>query len=302
MNSSILVRILKLGGLAFLWAVSAANCDASETRKVNRMNENQNIEVINKSQDSGDLAVAAVNLARSNDPNDHTFLAQVLQTPEFLSRLDNEQDYAQPRKFLRVASVLDALEKNTSSTARDLLIDLMRSPVFTEEPSRAELLIEVSESIRPAPPEVVEFWNRHSDPDDIYMNLLMHALVENGSQPALEVFEQKIADDRNTEKRRIWWLRKEIPPSSNKILVLESCSRMLRGEMDSNLKVSLVEVLFDFQSTWFRPSTPVTAAPLSSYGEAERNKLKSIGHYALQNLELPKALKTAVQDVLNELK
>lgn len=163
-------------------------------------------------------------------------------------------------------------------------------------------MIEVSESIRPAPPEVVAFWNRHSDPDDVYMNLLMHALIENGSQPALGMFEEKIADDRYSEKRRVWWLRKEIPPNCNKILVLESCSRMLRGEMDGNLKVSLVEVLFNFQSTWFRPSTPVTAAPLSSYGEAERNVFRGLGQYALKNIELPKILKAAVQDVLDELK
>jgi hypothetical protein len=301
MNASNFVQLLKFGGLALLWAVSAASCNAGEPGKVNKMNENQNIEVINKSQNSGDLAVAVVNLARSNDPNDHAFLAQVLQAAEFLSRLDSEQDYSQPRNFLRVASVLDALEKNTSPSARELLIDLMRSPVFTETPSRVELLIEISESIRPAPPEVVEFWNRHSDPDDVYMNILMHALVQNGSQPALDVFEQKIGDDRYPEKRRIWWLRKEIPPSCNKILVLDCCSRMLQGGMNSTLKVSLVEVLFDFQSTWFRPSTPVTAAPLSSYGKAERNKLKTIGQYALQNLELPKTLKAALQDRLDEL-
>ena len=74
---------------------------------------------------------------------------------------------------------------------------------------------------------------------------------------------------------------------------------MLRGAMDSKLKVSVAEVLFDFQSTWFRPATSVTAATLSSFGETERNQLKAIGQYALQNLELPETLKAAVQDRLD---
>ena len=265
------------------------------------MTEKRPSEVIMSSEDPGELVVAAIALARSINPEDQPLLGSMLKTPGFLGRLDSETDYAQPPNFLRIASVIDALKKNPAMSAQSLLIDLMISPVFTESPSRVVLLIEASIAIRPAPPEVVAFWERHTGVESVYMNILMHALMENCSEGAVELFFKKIGDSQYEEKKRIWWMRENIPPHCNDPLVLENCLKMFKGITADKLKIGLVEVLFDFQRTWFRPSTPVSTVPLSAFKPNERLKLHSVGEYALQNLTLPDTLQQAVKDTLKKL-
>ena len=43
-------------------------------------------------------------------------------------------------------------------------------------------------------PEVVAFWDAHSQPDDGFGNVTIAALIENGSPPALQLFVSKLLD------------------------------------------------------------------------------------------------------------
>ncbi len=259
-------------------------------------------ETIQTSKDPAEVAVAAVTLARSREPADLNHLADVLKQPDFLNRLDSEADYAQPRKFLRLAAVLTELRKNGSPAARDVFVALMQSPSFVESPSRAELLLEASETLRPASPEVVAFWNRLSNPDDVYMNLLMPVLGRNGTKPAVDFYEKKIADPAYPQRKRIWWMRTVIPPHRNQTLFLDSCLNLLKGPLESDLKTSLVEVLFNFQESWFRQSTPTTCVPLAAFSGDAKAKLREIGEYALEHVTLDGSLTAAVKGQLQALK
>ena len=76
---------------------------------------------------------------------------------------------------------------------------------------------------------------------------------------------------------------------------------MLQGTTTIELKHGLVEALFDFQSDWFRPSTPVEEAPFDSLGAAERQQMKAIGEYAIGYLQLQDALAEKVKQTLLQL-
>jgi hypothetical protein len=265
------------------------------------MSDSQDISVVNASNDPDELVAALINLARSSDMQSHQFLTQRLLDMQFIGLLDSEEDYEQPPRHLRLSSVLDELAKNPANSATFVLLQLTQSPGFIEAPSRSELLLEATKEIRPAPPQLVAFWNWLSDPEGVYMHPLMRALAINGTRPALEIFERVIADVRHDDDRRLWWLRIEIPPRRNNIEVLYSCLRMLQGNTTIALKHSLVEALFDFQIDWFRPSTPVEEAPFNSLGDVERQQLKIIGEYAINYLELNNELSGAVKRALRQI-
>ena len=158
------------------------------------MTDDSLITTVETTDDPDELVVALVHLAQSAEPSSHQYLGQRLGDPTLLTRLDSEDDYAQPPDFLRLSAVLDALVKNQAPTAQGAIVTLAVSEAFVEAPSRAELLLRATEAIRPPPDGLVAFWNRLADPADVYMHLLMRTLVNNGTPAALEIYERVIAD------------------------------------------------------------------------------------------------------------
>ncbi len=258
-------------------------------------------QVLQSSEDSAELVVAAVTLARGAEPREHETLLKSLQSTAFLGRLDSEEDYQRPRRMLRVASVLDALAENKAPSAREVLVSLTQNPSFLDFPSRAELLIEASVVIRPATPEVVKFWQKHLDADDVYVTLVIDALLENGTAPALELLEKTMADEAYDDETKISWMRVSLLPHRNDTPLLRSCERMLEGGLPEHLRPNLVEVLFDWQETWYRPSNLISCPNPAELGASARAQLRKIGQYALSNVKLDGKQRQAVEDTLEQL-
>jgi hypothetical protein len=259
-------------------------------------------QILQTSDDPDELVVAAVELARSRDAAAHRVLGTSLQSASFLQRLDSSQDYAQTRDQLRVAAVLRALSENREPSARELLVALTKSTTFIEAPSRVELLIEASVDFRPPAQEVIRFWEKHFGPDDVYKHLIIKTLVENGSKPALELYEKTMAGSVYSDGQKTAWLRQTVPPYRDRAALLDTCDRMLRGGLPESLRPVLVEALFDFQpQEWFRPSTEVSCAPLERFGAMARQRMRAIGEYALKNVSLPERTRQAVADTLEQL-
>ncbi len=290
---------LGFGAILLQARCTAANSDYAQPRE-NNMDADP-AQVLQSSEDSAELVVVAVTLARSAEPRDHETLLKSLQSTVFLGRLDSEEDYQRPRRMLRIASVLDALAKNKASSAREVLVSLTQNPPFLDFPSRTELLIEASVVIRPATPETVKFWEKHFDPEDIYVTLLVEALLENGTTPALELFEKKMADPAFEDERKVYWMRVKVLPHRNDTPVLRSCERLLADGLPENLRPNLVEVLFDWQETWYRPSNLITCPNPAGLGASGRAQLRRIGQYALKNVKLSNEQRQAVENTLEQL-
>ena len=236
-------------------------------------------------QESRDLMLEATRLARSNEPADHVSLLGKLQSEDFLKKLDGEKAYRGPARNLRLRPVLEALSKNPAPSARNALGTLIQTPSFYREPARADLLIKACAEVRPAPPEVIQFWDGHSQPDDGFTPLTIDALVCNGSETAIALLEKKMTDPRHGEEDKLDWMRSSILTHRNDLTLLHGCERMLAGNLSPKLKVSLVEVLFDYRpAEWYRPSGVLRPPDRRLASPPALAQLQRIGDYALRNL------------------
>ncbi len=286
--------------LALLLPVAACGQRAGADRKEEKMPDSP-AQILESSQDGADLAVAALELARSAQPADHRTLQRYLQSAAFLSRLDSQEDYKRSRRTLRIAAVLRALAENEAPSARALIVTLAQTPEFVEFPTRTELLLEASAVVRPEPPELARFWAQCSDPDDVYISLLVDALLRNGSPLALDLFERMMADARYEEDEKISWLRLKVLPHRNELPVLQSCERLLDGRLPEGLRAPLVEALFDWRPEWYRPSNNVRRPRLEDLTPDGRDQLRKIGRQALAGVALTPQQRQVVEGTLKSL-
>ncbi len=259
------------------------------------------ITTLQTSKDPGELVTAAVGLARADDADGHKAVGQSLASARFLDRLDSQQAYDSVRGDLRVARIMKALSGNKAPSARAVLVGLTQDKSFLREPSRAELLIEACAELRPPAPEVIKFWDRYTDPDDSYMNLVVTAVVHNGSTPALELFEKYLLDQAYERSTKQSWMRSDVVKHRNDPGLLQSCERLLMKGLPEQLDPDLVEVLFDFKGSWYRPSTAVSPPPREAMTGRARAQLRRLGEYALQNVSLTSGQKQAVESTLEQL-
>jgi len=281
--------------------IGCAGCKSFQANAREKQMIEEPVSVLHTSDDSDELLTAALSLARSEHPDDHQALLKSLKSSKILGKLDSAEDYLQMRDWLRVAKVIQRLSENKAPSALSVLTAWMKDPVFLAEPSRVELLIEASAVIRPATPEVVDFWNRHADPNGIYINLIMPAVVTNGTRPALEVFEQKMADPSYEDELKIDCMRRDVLRHRDLAPLLKSCESLLTKGLPERLRPELVEVLFDYKAEWYKPANTVNPPDGSKMTVTGRATLRHIGEFALKNLTLTQGQRRAVEDTLARL-
>jgi hypothetical protein len=258
--------------------------------------------VLATSENRKELSAYARLLARSGQPADHNELRRWLESEEFLGRLDEPERYQGAPGKLRLNEVLRELSANRAASAEAVLVALTRSPGFRAEPLRIDLLIRACVPIRPAPADVIRFWDEHWMPDDGYSHLTAGAVCDNGSPPALALLERKMADPDHPDDDKPVWMVTGIMMHRNEPLMLESCERMLRGGIPEGLRPLLVEALFDYRPLeWFRPATVLVPPDRKLAGAAARDRLRRIGEFVLQSVTLTEAQKDAVKAGLEEI-
>lgn len=212
-------------------------------------------QTVAQSTDSKALVHAAQVLASSDDPLDHRALGAALVDAGFLARLDEDAAYHGRLNKLRVARVLRTLGKKLDASRAALLVGLMGAPGFLAQDMRTDMLIKVSASLRPSPPEAIAFWDAHCQPEDGFGNLTIAALIENGSPPALELFVTKLLDSAHPEDDRLEWLRQNVLPHRQNVDLLRACRQALARGLEPPLDLVLVQVIFDYRPEWYRPAT-----------------------------------------------
>jgi hypothetical protein len=288
--------------LAFMLAlVSAAAQQPSQggTKKEARMNDAIS-HIFESSRDPKQLLQAALDLARSNQEQEHSYLSRWLRSPEFLSRLDTVEEYASTGRRLRISMVLQALSMNAAPSAPAVLVQLGSSHAFLANDARVDFLIQYSQAIRPAPEDLVRFWDAHCQPDDGFANLTVATLVANGTEPALALLERKFADPRFEHEDKVSWMQANIYAHRNDPPLLLWCEHVFAGKtLADDLKLALAEVLFDPKpQQWFRPATVVVPPPLERATTDAKTTLQRIGTLVLQSKWATPELRHAVPRTL----
>jgi hypothetical protein len=162
-------------------------------------------------------------------------------------------------------------------------LHLAGSREFLAHDARTRFLIEYSRAIRPAPEELVRFWDAHFQPDDGFSNSTAATLVANGTEPALHLLETKLADSRFEHEDKLAWIRTEIYAHRNDVPLLLWCERELAGRaLGDDLKLALAEVLFDPKpQQWFPPASVVIPPPLDQLSPEGRAVLERAGKQVL---------------------
>jgi hypothetical protein len=246
---------------------------------------------------------AALALAASALPSDHATLRQELLSEDFLARLGPPKTSRRSPQDSPLLPVLQTLSTNPAPSARQVLLALTQAASFNRNPDRTDLLIRACAALRPAPPEVVAFWDQHCQPEDGFTPLTIEALVENGSAPALALFEKKMLSNRFSDDVKTDWMRSSVLTHRNDLAVLQSCQRLLAGALPHKLRPALVEVFFDYKpAEWFPPDTVLRPPARAQAGTEARAQLRAIGMWALQNLSLTESEKSAIRQTLADQK
>jgi hypothetical protein len=240
--------------------------------------------------------------ARGNEPSRHATVAQKLQTPDVLDALDTAEDYRNAGQFrLRVTQVTEALARNPAATAIEAFLALTTSDRFLARDERILGLLRTSVFIRPAPDRLVTFWDRHSRPDDGFTPTTIEVLLANGSQPALSLFEQKMADGRHDDDSKTGWLRSDVLVHRNDLLLLQGCERLLHDKLSEYLQRELVNVLFDYRpAEWYPPSACPSPQPLARASKEALDQLVKVAVVALTMVELSREQRAVVRGRMEE--
>jgi len=235
-----------------------------------------------------ELLRTLLGMARSDEPAQHAQVLGELRNGAVLARLDTDADYEMASKFrLRVAQVVEALARNPAASAQNAFVVLTSDPVFLAHDERIIALIRASAHVRPAPAPLVAFWDQHCRPDDGFTPTTVTALVDNGSPPALELLERKMADPGHEDDEKISWMRTDMLTHRNAVPQLEMCERMLNGALPPDLCPALVEAIFDYRpQEWFRPAKSYSAPRLESASREALDVLMRVAIVALTMIRL----------------
>jgi hypothetical protein len=241
-------------------------------------------------------------LARSTQGGDLLALKAQLTDVTFLAKLDTDEAYQGQAKRLRVAGVLQVLAENPSRQAQEVLLSLTTSRAFVEHPARVDLLIQALVQIKPAPEQAVVFWDKRFQPQDGHSGVTVWALLDNGSVPAISLFEKKMVDERFPETERRYWLTGPVVQHRNDLILLQGCERLLNSLLEEPYRLLMVDVLFDYKPEdwygaryWYRPP------PRAKASKEALEQLRVIGRKALENQLLGGVQKGKIELVLQEL-
>lgn len=168
---------------------------------------------------------------------------------------------------------------------------------FLIESRRTDFLIAAVAVIKPSPPDVIRFWDAYCKPLDGFTPLSIQAMVMNGSNPAIELFEKKMLDAKHSDMDKIDWMRYMILPHRHDLPLLKCCERLLEGTLPDSLRMPLVEALFDYRpEEWYGMHEILELPPADSRTTESLLVRKSIGELALKKVELSDELKKIVEE------
>lgn len=248
----------------------------------------KNESVLRDSKNPRDLANMGRVYAASPDPADQRVIYKHLDSTDFLTRLNTNDEYLRyEARKLNVAAIIKTLMDHNTPAARTTLVGLTQSASFQSYDPLVELLIRALAADIPASKPTIDYWDRHSQPDAVYSHLVVEVIFVNRSDPALQLFEQKMNDPGHEDEAKALWLRQVLLRKRNDLPVLASCERMIIGNsVVADWHEAILEALFDFNESWYiscrKPRPPLRI--LAS--EESKEVLGRLGKHALTKMNL----------------
>jgi hypothetical protein len=195
-----------------------------------------------------------------------------------------------------------SLARNEAPSARDAFVSLTTDANYLADEERVIGLILASAEVRPPPPPLVRFWDKHSRREDGFLPTTIAALTDNASEPAVALLQRKLASSTFSADEKRAWMRGPILVHRNDLPLLRVCVHALTSGLEKELRPALVEALFDYRpEAWYRPSSSYSPPPLEQASTASRSELRRLAKLALETVALSGGQRAAVQRRLREL-
>lgn len=263
----------------------------------------KDISILRSSDDPKLLVNTAIEFAASELPPDHAALIPVLNSHDFLGRLNSKHEYdTLPTKRLRVAKVIKVLRDSPHDAAKQTLIRLAKGGPFIDDNwRREELLVRALVNVRPAAPSVIAFWDEQSRTTAVNRHIAVEMMCENRTPPALELFERKLIDPAQERIYKLTWIHAFMLKYRNDLQILLASERMITQTLPPDLRLVVLETLCSYDPLWYagcqRPNPPsrlLIEAPA-------KQVLGRICRHAKENMDLIPALALAVQVTYREI-
>jgi hypothetical protein len=200
------------------------------------------------------LTLDTLKLAHESTKEAQSQLHSMLIDPAFLRRLNTDHEYlALDPKNLQLYFILEALALNSAPAARELIGDLARTPLYRYPGGYQEALLEASVKVTNPAPGLLALWQEQLAPDASALYRTVRVLVANGAKEAIDLFEQRLLENKYREDYVVLWFRNPVLRHRQDRLLLEAYERLLQNpNWPLRLKRFLVEALFDYQpQSWY---------------------------------------------------
>jgi hypothetical protein len=243
-------------------------------------------------------------LADSQNDTDHRELVRQLSDPVIIDRLDEpkERNQRSPQD-LRLARIFERLGSNPSPLGADTLAALSRSDALNADWRLQELVIRAFAPQRPLRADSVAFLDAQSQPKALNLQVVIHVLIENESEPALELLGRKFADAAIDDTNKLSWIRRQLFPKRRAPGLLDAAERWLSNpKFALSLRTALVDVLFDYRPReWGGPDLLPPPLPETATSPESTKILHRIGKHVLASHDYPASVKNAVRQTLAKL-
>lgn len=205
-----------------------------------------------------------IELASQDSAAAQESLLKVLLNRAELAKLNTEQEYLalEPRN-LQVFFVLRALAANKTAAARSSLDAVAGDAMYRYAGSFQAVLLEASQYSVDPPSNLLRLWEEQLQPDAGSLHQAVDAVVANGSEKAIKLFEKSLLEQPYREDFVIAWLRDPVLRHRQDAHLLRACERLIKNaKWRKDYRRELVAVLFDYDpKRWYQPETVAPRPP-----------------------------------------
>lgn len=255
--------------------------------------------ILGASTDRADVRNSALAFIDTEDAALYEELAGHLGQEAFLRRLD---DVDNPQfRTTNLFVLFRTLAQHPIPATATVCEHLYYAPDFRVLPIRLLALLHTLAAVRPVSASSASVFR------DAYQEGLGHVfgpdLLANHSPLALQIFEEMVQGTAVDRISLVDMLHSGLVPHRGIIPVLESCRRLLRTNLDPDVRVALVESLFDYRSkAWFGPAmAPPVPPPWESLDDPTLAVLRDLAREVLGGPPIPAELVAAVEGAVQQI-
>lgn len=211
------------------------------------------VEVLKNATDTRELEKEALWLASADDPKAKEFLAKHLQDPDFLKRLQSDQD--EYVRYLRVFHILRSIAHNDAS-AEDLFLQLAQDKHFIKDFPRERALIDAAGFIRQPSAKMLGYLESLFGR---YPSLVLEALARIGTEEAAVIAEKGF--QAATDNYRLSYCNPLIQ-GRNSPAIFKLYQRLIAADYKNpQVKDRLVQTLFEYRDArWYKDEVATDVA------------------------------------------